>query len=55
MKIVVTKDYDYRAKPAVTMAFKARPEPISVPKAIGQALIAAGAAEAVEKPAEKET
>lgn len=50
MKIRVIKDHDHRVRPAVTMAFKARDEPIDVPKAIGEALIAAGAAKRLTKP-----
>jgi hypothetical protein len=54
MKIKVTKDHDHKVKPAVTMAFKARPEPYDVPKAIAAALIEAGAAQPVSKPAAQE-
>lgn len=49
MRVVVTKDHDFRLNPGNVMAFKASPEAIVVTRAQGTALIEAGAAREATK------
>lgn len=49
MKVRMLRDHDHRISPAVVQAFKAETE-VDVPKATAEALIGAGAAEAIKSP-----
>jgi len=49
MQIRVTRDHDHRVSAGKIMAFKAGPDVLDVPKAIGDALIKAEVAEAAPK------
>lgn len=53
MKIRVLRNYDHRLKPAVIQAFRAGTV-VNVPRDTAEALIAAGAAQALSKPKQKD-
>ena len=53
MKLRILRDYDHRLKPTVIQAFRAGSD-VSVPRNTAEALIAAGAAQPLSKPKQKD-
>lgn len=53
MKIKILRDYDHRLKPTAIQAFRAG-STVNVPRNTAEALIAAGAAQPLSKPKQKD-